>query len=181
MVVLTGQTKLEAPRRKNLICNFRAPNQDLFESWKHYVAWCQDHGRDVCHLTLSIVNAFMKGVDEAAAVSITSPDQVINLEMNNVFTYEVKRPRRVPCDISMIKKEHRRTFTSLVFESWIKMKCHTLGREISYLDFLEMDRAAFHRIMRKLLGKGEMIKNPIRTVPQYYFLPELIELYRPLK
>lgn len=178
---MTGQTKLEAPRRKNLICNFRAPDQAKFDRWKHYVAWCNDQGRDVCHVTLSLIDAFMRGVDGSAAASIVSPEQVINLQMNNVFTYEVKRPRRVPCDLSIIKKEHRRTFSSLVFESWVKMKCHTLGREVSYLDFLEMERAAFHRIMRKLLRKGEMLRNPIRTVPQYYFLPELIDLYRPIK
>jgi hypothetical protein len=48
---------------KNLICNFRAPNLQEFQRWKTYVQWVKDNGMGVCHLTLSLTDAFMKGIE----------------------------------------------------------------------------------------------------------------------
>jgi hypothetical protein len=48
---------------KNLICNFRAPNLAEFQRWKVYVQWAKDNGMDVCHLTLSLTDFFMKGIE----------------------------------------------------------------------------------------------------------------------
>ena len=45
---------------KNLICNFRAPNLQEFQRWKAYVQWAKDSGQDMCHLTLSLTDGFMK-------------------------------------------------------------------------------------------------------------------------
>jgi hypothetical protein len=53
---------------KNLICNFRAPNFEEFQRWKAYVQWAKDNGQDVCHLTLSLTDSFMKGIEAAAQV-----------------------------------------------------------------------------------------------------------------
>jgi len=47
---------------KNLICNFRAPSLEQFQRWKTFVGWAKDNGMDVCHLTLSLVDAFLSGV-----------------------------------------------------------------------------------------------------------------------
>ncbi len=49
---------------KNLICNFRAPNLAEFQRWKEFVQWAKDNGMDVCHLTLSLTDSFMKGIEE---------------------------------------------------------------------------------------------------------------------
>jgi hypothetical protein len=31
-----------------------------FQRWKAYVQWAKDSGQDVCHLTLSLTDGFMK-------------------------------------------------------------------------------------------------------------------------
>jgi len=72
---------------KNLICNFRAPNLEQYQRWKVYVKWAKDNGQDVCHLTLSLTDAFMKGVEGAAQVRNAS--QIVNIQQNNVFQYQV--------------------------------------------------------------------------------------------
>ena len=53
---------------KNLICNYRAPNLAEFQRWKVYLHWAKDNGMDVCHLTLSLKDSFMKGIEGAAEV-----------------------------------------------------------------------------------------------------------------
>lgn len=167
---------LEQPR-KNLICNFRAPSEQMFADWKEYVAWCQDHGRDVCYLTLSLAKSFMLGVK--GATEIKDPQQVINLQMNNQFTYAVTRPRREPYDLSMIREPFRRTFASVVYEYYILGRARELKREFSFHDFLEIEQPAFHRIVRRLIRKGKLAKNPLRSIPQFYFLTERLPEYAP--
>jgi hypothetical protein len=68
---------------KNLICNFRAPTLEQYQLWKAYVQWAKDNGQDVCHLTLSLIDSFMKGVEGAAQVR--NGKQVVNIQQNNVF------------------------------------------------------------------------------------------------
>lgn len=166
----TNQTVLT---RKNLICNFRAPNEDLFRVWKDYVSWCQDHGRDVCYLTLSLADAFMRGVDGGAGSAVLpDPKQPITVNMSNTFTYSVARARREPYDLSCIKPEFQKTFTSVLFEGYILNKARTINREFSFRDFLEIKHDAFRRLIRKLKRKGLIVENPLRTVPRFYFLAE---------
>jgi len=63
---------------KNLICNFRAPNLQQYQRWKAYVQWAKDNGMDVCHVTLSLIDSFMKGTEGAA--KIRNGKQVINIQ-----------------------------------------------------------------------------------------------------
>jgi hypothetical protein len=92
---------------KNLICNFRAPNLKHYQRWKEYVQWAKDNGMDVCHITLSLVDAFMKGTEGASEVR--SGKQVINIQQTNVFQYQVSKPRREPYDLSCVKREYQKT------------------------------------------------------------------------
>lgn len=167
----------QSTTRKNLICNFRAPDETAFSKWKEYVAWCQDHGRDVCYLTLSLAESFMSGVKSASTAAILDPKQTINLSMNNVFTYSVARPRREPYDLNNIKSEYRKTFASILYESYILQKAKDINAEFSFRDFLEMDQGAFHRIVRRLIRKGKIVANPQRTIPRMYFLAEKLADY----
>ena len=157
---------------KNLICNFRAPNLWHYQRWKEYVQWAKDNGMDVCHVTLSLVDAFMKGTEEVAQVR--TGKQVINIQQNNVFQYQVSKPRREPYDLSCVKKEYQRTFSSLLLEAYILNKARELTREFSYRDFLELKHDAFRRIILHLKRKGKIIANPQRTVPRFYFLNERV-------
>jgi len=162
---------------KNLICNFRAPNLTEFQRWKSYVQWAKDNGQDVCHLTLSLTNSFMKGVEGAAQVR--SGQQVVNIQQNNVFQYQVSKPRREPYDLSCVKKEYQRTISSVLFEAYVLNKARDLTREFSYRDFLEIKHDAFRRIVLRLRRKGKIVANPQRTLPRFYFLTERVEEYSP--
>jgi hypothetical protein len=160
---------------KNLICNFRAPNLEQYQRWKVYVQWAKDNGQDVCHLTLSLTDAFMKGVEGAAQVRNVS--QIVNIQQNNVFQYKVAKPRREPYDLSCVRKEFQRTISSVLFEAYVLNKARELTREFSYRDFLELKHDAFRRIVLRLRRKGKIVANPQRTLPQFYFLVERISEY----
>jgi len=160
---------------KNLICNFRAPNLQQFQRWKTYVQWAKDNGMDVCHLTLSLTDSFMKGIEGAAQVR--NGRQVVNIQQNNVFQYQVSKPRREPFSLDCVRPEFRRTFSSVLFEAYVLNKARDLTREFSYRDFLELKHDAFRRIILRLKRKGKIVANPQRTVPRFYFLAERISEY----
>ena len=160
---------------KNLICNFRAPNLEEFQRWKAYVQWAKDNGQDVCHLTLSLTDSFMKGIE--AAAQVRNGRQIVNIQQNNVFQYQVSKPRREPYDLSCVRKEFQKTISSVLFEAYVLNKARELTREFSYRDFLELKHYAFRRIVLRLRRKGKIVANPQRTVSQFYFLAERISEY----
>jgi hypothetical protein len=105
---------------KNLIYNFRAPNLAEFQRWKVYVQWAKDNGMDVCHLTLSLTDFFMKGIEGVAEVR--NGKQVVNIQQNNVFQYQVSKPRREPHDLGCVKREYRKTFSSFFLKPTFSTK-----------------------------------------------------------
>ena len=173
-VLVEGQTLTEV-QPKNLICNFRAPNLQGYKRWKAYVQWAKDNGMDVCHLTLSLTDSFMKGIEGAAQVR--NGKQVVNIQQNNTFQYQVSKPRREPYDVSCAKREYQKTINSALFEAYVLNKARDLTREFSYRDFLELRHDAFRRIVLRLRHKGKIVANPQRTLPQFYFLAERISEY----
>ena len=94
----------------------------------------------------------------------------VNLTQHNTINYQVQRPRQEPFTLTCVKSEFRRTFASILFEYYVLFKATKLGREFSYLDFLELKHDPFRRIIMRLKRKGEILTSPIRTVPQYYYL-----------
>jgi hypothetical protein len=167
-----AQPVCDAPP-KNFICNFRAPNLQQYQRWKAYVQWAKDNGLDVCHLTLSLTDAFMKG-NEAAAL-VNTGKQVINIQKNNVFQYQVQKPRRQPYSLDCVKPEYQRTFSSVLFEAYVLNRAREITREFIYRDFLELKHEAFRRIVLRLRQKGKVIANPQKTHPQFYFLTERLD------
>jgi len=99
--LVEGEVILEV-QPKNLICNFRAPNMREYQRWRAYVQWAKNNGMDVCHLTLSLTDSFMKGIEGAAQVC--NGKHVVNIQQNNVFQYQVSKPRREPYDLSCVKR-----------------------------------------------------------------------------
>jgi hypothetical protein len=172
--LVESQAVLDA-QPKNLIFNFRAPNLQQHQRWKAYVQWAKDNGMDVCHLTLSLTDAFMKGNEGAAEVR--TGKQVINIQQNNVFQYQVSKPRREPYDLSCVKREYQKTISSILFEAYVLNKARDLTREFSYRDFLEIKHDAFRRIILRLRRKGKIVANPQRTLPRFYFLAERVAEY----
>lgn len=174
MFLAGAQTTLDG-QPKNLICNFRAPNLSEFQRWKEFVQWAKDNGMDVCHLTLSLTDSFMKGIEGAAQVR--TGQQVVNIQQNNVFQYQVQKPRREPYSLDCVKPEFRRTFSSILFEAYVLNKAREINREFSFRDFLELKHDAFRRIVLRLKRKGKIIANPQRTVPRFYLLAERLSEY----
>lgn len=162
--------------KKNLICNFRAPTVEQWQDWQDFKAWCQDNGYDVCHMNLSLIKSFIHGT-KAAAQIVKTPQQIVNLQLNPTFQYQVQRPRREPFGLNCIKSEYRRSFSSILYEAYVRDKARRLNTEFSFRDFLEMDDRAFHRIVRRLIRKGEVVANPRRSVPRTYFLTEKLAEY----
>jgi hypothetical protein len=146
-----------------------------FERWKQYVRWAKDNGLDVCHLTLSLTDSFMKGIEGAAKVR--TGEQIVNIQQNNVFQYQVMKPRREPYDMSCVRAEFRRTISSVLFEAYVLNKAREINREFSFRDFLELKHDAFRRIVLRLKQKGKVIANPQRTVPRFYILAERLNEY----
>jgi hypothetical protein len=173
-VLVEGQALTDV-QPKNLICNFRAPNLQEYQRWKAYVQWAKDNGMDVCHLTFSLTDSFMKGIGGAAQVR--NGKQVVNIQQNNVFQYQVSKPRREPYDLSCVRKEYQKTISSVLFEAYVLNKARDLTREFSYRDFLELKHDAFRRIIVRLKRKGKIVANPQRTVPRFYFLSERVNEY----
>lgn len=125
---------------------------------------------DVCHLTLSLVDAFMKGVEGSSQVQ--TGKQNITITQSNTFQYQVMKPRREPYSLSCVRSDFRKTFSSVMFESYVLVKAQQIKTEFSYMDFLELKHDAFRRIVLRLKRKGKIIVNPMRTVPRFYILAE---------
>jgi len=49
--------------------------------------WAKENGMDVCHLTLSLVDAFLSGVESP---ELRLPKQNITIQMQNKFLYQVR-------------------------------------------------------------------------------------------
>lgn len=141
--------------------------------WKDYVKTVKDMGLDVCRVTLQLTRAFKQGVKEAnRAVQIQGSQQVINVQMTNHFNYVVQKPRREPYDLSCVKPEFRKTFSSLLYEAYVLEKARELKRPFCFRDFLELKHDAFRRIVLRLTRKGKIVKFPSRCCPQFYMLAE---------
>jgi len=164
-----ANTTLES-QPKNLICNFRAPTLEEYLSWKSYVEVVKSQGLDVCRVTLGLTKAYKDGLKQA--MQIKGTEQIVNIQMNNQFLYEVSKPRREPYTLTCVKSEFRRTFSSILFEAYVMEKAREITREFSYRDFLELKHDAFRRIILRLKRKGKIIANPLRTVPRFYILSE---------
>ena len=90
-------------------------------------------------------DSFTQGIEGAAEVR--NGKQVVNIQQNNVFQYQVSKPRREPYDLSCVKKEYQKTISSVLFEAYVLNKARGLKREFSYREFLEIKHDAFRRIL----------------------------------
>jgi hypothetical protein len=160
---------------KNLICNFRAPNDALFYRWKTYVKWCQDNGKDVCHTTLSLIDSFiasLEGASGSGSAQIVGTKQIINLQQQNTFHYEVSKYRREPNVLNCAKEEFQRTIRSSFADAYVLEKARGLKGDFCFRDFLELKHDSFRRIVLRLKREGKVVALPFRSNPQYYCLAE---------
>jgi hypothetical protein len=168
-------TPLVQEKKPDYICNFRAPSIKEYTEWQNYKAYVKSQGLDVCRVTIGLTNAFMAGVQ--GSTKVLGQQQNIQIQMSNQFLYQVEKPRREPFSLGCIKPEFRRTFSSILYEAFVLERARRISDEFSFRDFLEMDDRAFHRIVRRLIRKGEVVANPRRSVPRTYILTEKLREY----
>lgn len=146
---------------------------------KAFVKEVREDGLDACRVLLGFERAYRKARRSVkGVVQLESPQQVINLRQNNVFQYQVQKPKREPYSLDCVKSEFRRTFSSILFEAYVLNKAREINREFSFRDFLELKHDAFRRIVLRLKRKGRVIAHPERTIPRFYILAERLELER---
>ena len=168
-------------KKKDLICNFRAPDLAHYERWQRFKQWCENHGVDICRVALSNIDAFMKGL-EAPAIRekeqlLTALGQIINIEQENTFVYSVEKPRRFPIALDCAKPEFAGTITRAAAEAYVMEKARELGRSFSYRDFLGLGHGSFRKIVLRLKKRGKVIPLPHRTNPRFYVLAENLQDY----
>jgi hypothetical protein len=92
---LSTQPKVR-PKSKTYICNFRAPNKQLYHEWQDYVKLVtQTQHADVCYVTLELIRAYKKAIEQAQnQTQLNLPFQTVNITQQNNFQYIVTKPRR---------------------------------------------------------------------------------------
>jgi hypothetical protein len=141
--------------------------------WKHHVALVKDKGLDVCRVQIGLCEAWDKGIE--GAVQVRGLEQVVNIQMNNQFLYQVSKPRREPYSVDCVKPEFVRTVSSSLFEAYVLNKAREISRDFCFRDFLELKHDAFRRIVIRLRRKGKVMAIPERTIPRFYVLTERLD------
>jgi len=155
--------------RQNLICNFRAPDQDAFLIWQQFKQWAVDHGLDVCYLTLSLCQGFLKSVHNVDEPTlIPTGTKIIQIQQANTFVYGVEKPRREPVNLNCSQAAFSRTITRAAWESYIVEKGRDLERSFSYRDFMEIGHSTFRKSIVRLRKNRKIKALEPRTNPRFY-------------
>ena len=165
-------------RRRNYICNFRAPDLEHYQTWLDFKEAARSRGLDICYLTLTLCQAWLKALEGTTATyQIATPTQVINLQQQNTFVYSVQKPRREPPELICSRKEYTRTLRSLLFQAYVMEKARDLQRSFSFRDFPELGHDLFRKCIFKLKNREKILPLQPRTNPRFYILAEWIPNY----
>lgn len=174
--------KSRLTERKNYICNFRAPDLEHYQIWLNFKEAAQSCGLDICYLTLSLCRAWLKSRDKTESIhQITTATQVINLQQQNTFIYNVQKPRREPTELICSRKEYTRTLSSLAFQAYLMEKARDLQRSFSFRDFAELGHNFFRKCILRLKKRGKILPLQPRTNPRFYILTEWKSDYPTMK
>jgi len=169
-------------RRRNYICNFRAPDLEHYQTWLDFKHAVLDRDLDICYVTLSLCQAWLKGVDGATTtIQIATPTQIINLQQQNTFVYSVQKPRREPPELICPRKEYTRTLRSLAFQAYVMEKARDLQRSFSFCDFPELGHNFFRKCVLRLRERKKIVPLEPRSNPRFYILREWISAYPTMK
>lgn len=167
-----GNSNNQVPEEpKQLICSFRAPSRADFDKHKAFTKQVKQDGLDVCRVLIAFEDAYLASKKGSpGTMKFETPQAVTNIQMNNTFQYQVLKPRREPYSLDCVKPEFRKTFSSILFESYVLEKASRIKMEFSFRDFLELEHASFRRIVMRLRKKGLVVANPLRTNPRFFML-----------
>jgi len=159
--------------RENLICNFRAPDRVTFSVWQDFKQWAQDHGLDICFLTLSLCQGFLRSVRSVDDLTLVpTSTKIVQIRQANTFVYGVDKPRREPFALNCSREGSSRTIIRLAWEGYIMEKARSLPRSFSYRDFLELGHDTFRRSVLRLKRDGRILALEPRTNPRFYVVVE---------
>lgn len=168
----------ETKKRQNLICNFRAPDQQHFQVWKDFKTTVRSQGLDVCFMVLNLCQGWLKSLESANATHQTvTPTQIINLQQQNTFVYSVQIPKRKPFEIICSHKASIRTLWSLAFQAYVTEKARDIERSFCYRDFAELGHDFFRKCALKLKNRGKILPLRPRTSPRFYILKDWASSY----
>ncbi|MDH5734462.1 MAG: hypothetical protein OEY88_11885, partial [Candidatus Bathyarchaeota archaeon] len=148
----------EISRRPNFICNFRAPNPEYHQIWLDYKEAARSLGLDICYLTLTLCQAWLKAIQgREEATRLSTATQVINVQMQNTFVYSVQKPRRESPELICSRKKYSRTITSIAFQAYVMEKARDLQRSFSFRDFPELGHNLFRKCVLKLKERKKIV------------------------
>ncbi len=165
-------------KRRNYICNFRAPDSKHFQVWLDFKKEARSLGLDTCYLILSLCQSWLKAVEGVSSTTqIVTHMQVINLQQQNTFLYGVQKPRREPHEMICSLGKYSGTIRSLVFQSYITEKARDLNRSFMFRMFPELGHDLFRKCILNLKKRGKVLPLEPRTNPRFYILSEWRERY----
>ena len=173
-LIYRTRMKLESDS-KDFLCNFRAPDIVHWEMWQRFKLYCQDKGLDICHVVLSLCESFM-GIEIEPQIK-TANQQVINLQQQNFFNYNVGKSRRIP-DPSCAKTEEVSTISSIFLDAYVMERARGLDQSFCYLDCPQIGHDSFRKSVLRLRKHRKLIALEPRTNPRFYILPEWKDRYQ---
>lgn len=159
---------MQKPFRK--LCNFRVSTHEDYDEWLLFKRNTKALGLDICHINICLIRSWNKALGGKSEMeTITTPLNVINLQMQNTFVYQPQRPRREPSpSLISSKKLFARTVSSIAAELYLLWKVSGLNRSFSYLDLSELPSNYTRKLILRLKRKGLIKPLPPRTRPRFY-------------
>jgi hypothetical protein len=164
-------------KKPDYVCSFRAPSEQEYLTHKDFCKFVKAQGMDICRVLIGLEQAFLTSRGKGE-ITFEGDKSIFKISMQNNFNYQVAEPRRIPFSLESVKPAFRRTFSSLMVDSYIRVRASELRREFSFRDFLELDYSAFRRSVRRLKRKGLVVANPQRTTPRFFYLVEKLAEYK---
>lgn len=118
-------------KRKNYICNIRAPDQEWYQVWLDFKEATKNQGLDNCFVTLTLCKAWLKARKDTISVSqINNASQIILIYQTNAFNYNVEKPRRERFQLDCSQNQPKCTICSKAFQAYIIEKARELRQVI---------------------------------------------------
>jgi hypothetical protein len=164
-------------RRKNFLCNFRAPNKEQHNLWLKFKKETRKRGLTNCYVVLSLCNAWMTALEGSGEINkIGTATQIINIQMQNSFVYNTQKRRRIPPTFCT-KQGNSRTITRRAWQAYILEEARELDRSFSFLDFPEIDHNYFRKHILELKNRNKILPLVPRSNPRFYILKEWLPRY----
>jgi hypothetical protein len=108
-----------------------------YQRWKEYVQWDKDNGMDVYHLTLSLTDSLMKGIEGKLRFAMENRSLTFKRIMFSSIRFLSLAEN--PYDLSCVKKEYQKTISSVLFEAYVLNKARDLTGNLAIGTFWRLN------------------------------------------